>query len=63
MFRFRAEPLVPGDAPMTLFKAFNHVSITVTDLARAKEFYGGLLGFADIPRPAFASAAWSSRIR
>lgn len=38
---------------MSLFKAFNHVSITVTDLAKAKDFYGGLLGFAEIPRPAF----------
>jgi glyoxylase I family protein len=38
---------------MTLFKAFNHVSITVTDLAKAKDFYGGLLGFQEIPRPAF----------
>jgi catechol 2,3-dioxygenase-like lactoylglutathione lyase family enzyme len=38
---------------MSLFKAFNHVSITVTDLAKAKDFYGGLLGFPEIPRPAF----------
>jgi catechol 2,3-dioxygenase-like lactoylglutathione lyase family enzyme len=47
------EPLAPEDPRMTLFKAFNHVSITVTDLAKAKEFYGGLLGFKEIPRPAF----------
>jgi len=38
---------------MSLFKAFNHVSITVTDLGKAKDFYGGLLGFSEIPRPAF----------
>ena len=38
---------------MSLFKAFNHVSITVTDLAKAKDFFGGRLGFPEIPRPAF----------
>jgi glyoxylase I family protein len=53
MFRLHAEPLAPEDARMTLFKAFNHVSITVTDLGKAKDFYGGLLGFKEIPRPAF----------
>jgi catechol 2,3-dioxygenase-like lactoylglutathione lyase family enzyme len=36
-----------------LFTALNHVSITVTDVAKAREFYTGLLGLREIPRPAF----------
>jgi catechol 2,3-dioxygenase-like lactoylglutathione lyase family enzyme len=38
---------------MDLFKALNHVSITVTDVGKAREFYGGVLGLQEIPRPAF----------
>lgn len=38
---------------MELFKELNHVSITVTDVGKAREFYGGLLGLQEIPRPAF----------
>ena len=38
---------------MSLFKELNHVSITVTDVAKAREFYTGLLGLQEIPRPAF----------
>ena len=38
---------------MGLFKELNHVSITVTDVAKAREFYTGLLGLQEIPRPAF----------
>ena len=38
---------------MSLFKELNHVSITVTDVAKAREFYTGVLGFQEIPRPAF----------
>jgi len=38
---------------MSLFKELNHVSITVTDIAKAREFYSGLLGLREIPRPAF----------
>ena len=38
---------------MELFKELNHVSITVTDVAKAREFYTGLLGLQEIPRPAF----------
>jgi len=38
---------------MGLFKELNHVSITVTDVAKAREFYTGLLGLEEIPRPAF----------
>jgi glyoxylase I family protein len=38
---------------MSLFKQFTHVSITVTDVAKAREFYSGLLGLQEIARPAF----------
>jgi len=38
---------------MGLFKQLSHVSITVTDVAKAREFYTGLLGLQEIPRPAF----------
>jgi glyoxylase I family protein len=38
---------------MSLFKQFTHVSVTVTDVAKAREFYSDTLGFQEIPRPAF----------
>jgi catechol 2,3-dioxygenase-like lactoylglutathione lyase family enzyme len=38
---------------MSLFKELNHVSITVTDVAKAREFYTDTLGLREIPRPAF----------
>jgi catechol 2,3-dioxygenase-like lactoylglutathione lyase family enzyme len=38
---------------MSLFKELNHVSITVTDVAKAREFFTGTLGLQEIPRPAF----------
>lgn len=38
---------------MSLFKQFTHVSITVTDIAKAREFYSDTLGFEEISRPAF----------
>src|SRR5204862_2801720 len=38
---------------MSLFKSMSHVSVTVTDVAKAREFYTGLLGFKEIARPAF----------
>ena len=38
---------------MSLFKILNHVSITVTDVEKAREFYTGVLGFTEIARPAF----------
>jgi len=38
---------------MSLFKELNHVSITVTDVAKAREFYSNVLGLQEIPRPAF----------
>ena len=38
---------------MLPFKNFSHVSVTVTDLEKAKGFYGGVLGLLEIPRPDF----------
>jgi len=32
---------------------YHHVSVCVTDLERARAFYGGTLGLKEIPRPAF----------
>src|SRR2546428_4992931 len=39
--------------PMSLFNRFTHVSVTVTDVAKAREFYSNVLGFQEIARPAF----------
>jgi len=37
----------------------HHVAISVSDLVRAKAFYGGLLGLEEIARPAFPfGGAW-----
>ena len=38
---------------MSLFKILSHVSVTVTDVTKARDFYTGVLGFQEIPRPAF----------
>ena len=38
---------------MSLFQQFTHVSVTVTDVAKAREFYSDTLGLQEIPRPAF----------
>ena len=38
---------------MSLFKVLSHVSITVTDVTKARDFYTGVLGLQEIPRPAF----------
>jgi len=38
---------------MSLFKVLSHVSITVTDATKARDFYTGVLEFQEIPRPAF----------
>jgi catechol 2,3-dioxygenase-like lactoylglutathione lyase family enzyme len=35
------------------FKILSHVSVTVTDVAKARDFYSGVLGFQEIERPAF----------
>lgn len=40
-------------------ETIHHVSLNVTDLARARRFYGDLLGFPEIERPAFDfEGAW-----
>ena len=33
---------------MSLFKQFTHVSVTVTDVAKAREFYSDTLGLQEI---------------
>ena len=38
---------------MSLFKVFTHVSVTVTDVGKAREFYSTTLGLQEIARPAF----------
>ena len=38
---------------MSLFSQVSHVSITVTDIEKTREFYTGVLGFKEIARPAF----------
>jgi catechol 2,3-dioxygenase-like lactoylglutathione lyase family enzyme len=38
---------------MLPFKHLSHVSVTVSDLQKAKAFYGGVLGLAEVPRPDF----------
>ena len=39
---------------MLPFAAVNHISVTVTDVAQAREFYGTVVGLREIPRPDFA---------
>jgi glyoxylase I family protein len=38
---------------MPLIESFHHISLSVTDLERAKRFYGDALGLREIARPAF----------
>jgi catechol 2,3-dioxygenase-like lactoylglutathione lyase family enzyme len=38
---------------MLKIETLHHVSLTVTDLARAKRFYGETLGLPELERPAF----------
>lgn len=38
---------------MLKIETLHHVSLTVTDLARAKRFYGDILGLPELQRPAF----------
>jgi catechol 2,3-dioxygenase-like lactoylglutathione lyase family enzyme len=46
---------------MIPFKVLSHVSVTVTDLEKAKAFYGGALGLKEDPRPDFGfPGAWYS---
>src|SRR5215813_5253190 len=41
------------EEPMALFNQLTHISVTVTDVAKAREFYSDVLGFQEIDRPAF----------
>jgi glyoxylase I family protein len=42
-----------------LVETLHHVSLVVTDLAAAKQFYSGVLGLPELPRPAFDfDGAW-----
>jgi glyoxylase I family protein len=44
---------------MLEFETLHHVAISVSDLARAKQFYGEILGLEEIPRPNFPfDGAW-----
>jgi glyoxylase I family protein len=44
---------------MLTFETLHHAALAVTDLTRAKQFYGGMLGLKEIPRPAFSfDGAW-----
>ncbi|MEO8201336.1 MAG: VOC family protein [Gemmatimonadota bacterium] len=44
---------------MLEIETLHHVSLPVSDLARSRRFYGGLLGLMEIPRPPFSFAgAW-----
>jgi catechol 2,3-dioxygenase-like lactoylglutathione lyase family enzyme len=41
------------------YKGLHHVSLNVTSLERAKEFYGGVLGLRELHRPNFGfPGAW-----
>src|SRR4029453_13743371 len=51
-WRRMQEFVVSGGSEM-LFKNVSHVSITVTDVQKARDFYTGVLGFQEIARPAF----------
>lgn len=44
---------------MLQFETLHHVAVSVSDLSRAKAFYGGVLGLEEIARPPFPfDGAW-----
>lgn len=44
---------------MLPFERVSHVSIAVSDLAKARAFYGGIIGLRELPRPDFGfPGAW-----
>ena len=38
---------------MVAVEEIHHTAVIVTDLARARQFYGGVLGLRELPRPDF----------
>lgn len=42
-----------GECHVIEFESIHHVSLAVTDLEKAKEFYGEVLGLQEIKRPPF----------
>ncbi len=38
---------------MLMFESLHHASVPVSDLRRSRQFYGGILGLVEIPRPPF----------
>jgi glyoxylase I family protein len=48
-----------NEARVIAIEAFHHVGICVTDLTRARHFYGDILGLRELPRPPFPfGGAW-----
>jgi catechol 2,3-dioxygenase-like lactoylglutathione lyase family enzyme len=44
---------------MIEIESLHHVAVCVTDIDRAKQFYGGVLGLVELPRPPFDfGGAW-----
>jgi glyoxylase I family protein len=44
---------------MMNIETLHHIAVPVSDLARSKAFYSGVLGLKEIPRPAFSfGGAW-----
>jgi catechol 2,3-dioxygenase-like lactoylglutathione lyase family enzyme len=45
--------------PVIEIESLHHVAVCVTDIDRAKQFYGGVLGLEELPRPPFDfGGAW-----
>lgn len=40
-------------SPMLSIETLHHVALPISDLERARAFYGGVLGLQEIPRPPF----------
>jgi glyoxylase I family protein len=48
-----------SEARVIAIETLHHVGICVTDLAKAKQFYGGVLGLRELSRPPFDfGGAW-----
>jgi catechol 2,3-dioxygenase-like lactoylglutathione lyase family enzyme len=57
-FVARSDPTAQANT-MLIIETVHHVSLPVSDLERARKFYGGTLGLTEMDRPAFAFAgAW-----